>query len=224
MLNNTCLEKMLLAYAAGTLSPPETLVIAAHLALNPESRKKVAGYETLGGQLIETEEPSDICTSCLESVLQKIDSLHRAVSNPCNAASLPACEKIPVAIHDLLASSCVSDASGWSQVRHGIEKMNLKISACPSRQPHKLYLMRLAPHQKTPAHRHHTMEITLILDGEYQDGDRTYQPGDIDIIEGEHALHQPEAGAKGCTCLVLTGGPLRFTTSSLKIWNIFSRF
>lgn len=218
------LEKMLLEYAAGNLSAPETLVVAAHLALNGASREKVIGYESLGGQLIESEDPSDVCTSCLESVLEKIDGLHRKTEEPCATASLPSCDQIPVSIQDLLASSCVSDPTGWLEVRRGIEKMDLKISACPTRLPHKLYLMRLAPHQKTPLHRHHQLEITLVLDGEYNDSGRLYKKGDIEIIQDEDTVHRLTAGPEGCTCLVLTGGSLRFTAPPLRIWNLFSRF
>ena len=42
-------EEMLLAYATGALNEPLSLVVASHMALNPESRVEVEEYETVGG-------------------------------------------------------------------------------------------------------------------------------------------------------------------------------
>ena len=50
-------EERLLAYAAGTLSPPEAVVVAAHLAMRPQNDAWVRTLQALGGRLLDDLEP-----------------------------------------------------------------------------------------------------------------------------------------------------------------------
>ena len=50
-------EERLLAYAAGTLSAPEAVVVATHLALKPETRPWADLGRAVGGALLEDAEP-----------------------------------------------------------------------------------------------------------------------------------------------------------------------
>ncbi|WP_392354136.1 hypothetical protein V8F63_00135 [Brevundimonas sp. LF-1] len=57
-------EERLLAYAAGTLSPPEAVVVAAHLALRPANDAWVRRLQSVGGEFLE-ETPPRSCRTAL---------------------------------------------------------------------------------------------------------------------------------------------------------------
>jgi anti-sigma factor RsiW len=54
------LDELLAAHAAGRLPPPVALVVASHLALSPESRRRHRAYEAVGGALLEAIEPAPL--------------------------------------------------------------------------------------------------------------------------------------------------------------------
>ena len=50
-------EERLLAYAAGTLSPPEAVVMAAHLAMRPANDAWVRNLQSVGGEFLNVTLP-----------------------------------------------------------------------------------------------------------------------------------------------------------------------
>lgn len=50
-------EERLLAYAAGTLSPPEAVVMAAHLAMRPANDAWVRDLQSVGGEFLNETPP-----------------------------------------------------------------------------------------------------------------------------------------------------------------------
>jgi len=58
-------EERLLAYAAGVLSPPEAVVVAAHLALRPANDAWVRRLQGVGGAFLETTPPAAMSADAL---------------------------------------------------------------------------------------------------------------------------------------------------------------
>src|SRR3954447_5451777 len=58
MSERLTLDELLAAHAAGRLPPPLALIVASHLALSPESRKRYRSFEAAGGVLLERLEPA----------------------------------------------------------------------------------------------------------------------------------------------------------------------
>jgi anti-sigma factor ChrR (cupin superfamily) len=70
-------EERLLAYAAGTLSPPEAVVVAAHLAIRPQNDAWVRALQAVGGWLLDDLEPEPMPGDALARVLARAGFLVR---------------------------------------------------------------------------------------------------------------------------------------------------
>ena len=225
MIEFSALDMLLMNYAAGTLNPAEQLIVAAHVALNVEGRRRLARFEALGGRMMEKEPPAKMKDGCLDGVMQKIKSAQSAPEKkePCAAAEKTVhglC--IPQSIYEMMSGHCLEKTVCWKQVTDGVETFNVRVAM---RFPcsRKLRLLHVAPNRATPAHRHRGREITVVLDGEYHDEYGTYRRGDIVIINDPRVVHTPAAGPHGCLCLVLTDSPLRFANPFTQIYNFFLR-
>lgn len=220
MMEMLPLELLLLEYAAGSLGASESLVVALHLALNPQSRRKVSAYESVGGGLIEEERPAPLPSSCLEAVLRRIDT--PAAQEPIQEghAREPRLADVPAPFRGMIAACCSGDDGCWSRVAAGVEKMDLRVSGGAA-SGSALRLMRLGPAQSTPRHAHRGREITLVLEGGYTDEFGHFGRGDIEIILDPARPHTPVADAEGCLCLTLTEAPLRFSDPLARLMNLF---
>lgn len=74
MTKMTTIDILLLRYATGSLGTPKTVIVVVLLVFNADARRKVAEYETLGGQMLQEETPTPLSDCCLETVLKTIDA------------------------------------------------------------------------------------------------------------------------------------------------------
>ena len=58
-------EERVLAYAAGNLSPPEAVVVAAHLALRPANDAWVRQLQAVGGEFLSDAAPTPMADDAL---------------------------------------------------------------------------------------------------------------------------------------------------------------
>lgn len=221
--DNTVLENMLVNYAAGSLNAAESFVIAMHLSLNAQSRQKVERLEAVGGAFLQNEAPANVSDDCLQKTLEKIDGCND--ESPCTKALQEKNDlNLPLPLLHLLCNAQGTPELRWRKVTKQIDVIDINI--CPS-QPKdaKLRLMRIHPGCTTPHHRHHGVEMTLVLDGAYQDEFGEYRRGDISIIDDPEILHNPLAcPEQGCICLTLTEKRLRFKNPIYQILGSVLRF
>ena len=59
------LDKLLIDYAAGRTTVPESLIVALLGAINPEARRKIEEIEALCGCLMHNAAPAQITDACL---------------------------------------------------------------------------------------------------------------------------------------------------------------
>jgi putative transcriptional regulator len=213
------LDLLLMNYATGSLSPQESLVVAAHLTLNSEARRRVQRYEAEGGKMMCETEPAAVRAECLSATLSKIE---KTSIKPAPAATPCAPDlHIPAAIYALISGFCAPDTRNWSRVTRGFAKMDLRL--CPAPTAKRLRLMKLEPRSATPPHSHPGRETTVVLEGSFRDHTGQYKKGDIIIITDASFIHQPVAGDQGCVCLTLTEAPLRFQDPFQRFMNAFWR-
>lgn len=202
-------DMLLMHYAAGSLEAAESLIAAAHLALSPEGRRKVARYEAVGGCLITTMPEARVSDECLEAVLGFIDrpaAQEQAAPgkprDPCDGRlALPDC------IRNILDGHCQEFAMVWSTAQDGMDFVDLRI--CTPQPCHrKVQLIYLPPNFALPDHSHEGLEITVVLNGSFSDANRRYTAGDIIIIDDPATAHAPRTDSEGCLCLCLMDGEL----------------
>ena len=198
-------QLLLCEYAAGTLDEARALIVAAHASLCADARASICRYEQIGGALLQSEcPPAALSEGCLEKVLAQIDAA---------PDKDPAAGSEPIVIDGInVPASLKSYLEGcgpWKKRLPGMETKEI-----PTECANKAQLIRMTPGASSPAHGHGGQELTLVLDGAFDDEHGRYVRGDL-IVLGEHEEHKPVADPQaGCLCLAVSCAPIK-----LKGWG-----
>jgi putative transcriptional regulator len=200
-------EILLMEYAAGTLDCAHNVLVASYLTLSPEGRRYVSECETLAAALMEHGcECAEMSNTCLDAVMAKIDcNSVECAEEECNApCPVENCAIIPQPLSRAIPSSAKKQ---WRKAFGGLEWLDVKFEGSPG----KVRLMRCKPGFVLPHHTHTGPEITLVLDGAFEDSSGRYTRGTL-VFMDEGSAHQPAADAKdGCVVLTIWQSPIRFT-------------
>jgi len=83
-------------------------------------------------------------------------------------------------------------------------------------------LLHIEPGGGVPEHTHKGFELTLLLDGSFEDEQGTYEKGDFIMLDGNHQHHP--VSAKGCLCYTVANDALHFTQGINKLLNPIGSF
>lgn len=193
----------LLAYAAGSLPEPQSVLIATHMSLCHECRKTVAEMDRIGGALLDRLEPADIEPDGLERLMARLDEPVPATA----VAPPPAADPVlPAPLRAYVGRTI--DAIKWRWLANGVEDFVLPI---PTSERFLCRLVRVGAGRTIPSHTHDGDEMTLVLSGGFSDENGAYVRGDVAL--GDPSIeHRPVADADGdCICLIVTEGKVRFS-------------
>jgi putative transcriptional regulator len=210
-------QEALADYAAGASGEAESLIIATHLALCPVCREHVAGFEAVGGALVDEIEPVGLSEEAMARMLQAI-----VVEAPGAASSAPARPK-PVAggVPEPLRSYLPASMAGlpWHSVLRGLDEIELNTGG-----RERTRLLRIKAGATMPRHTHGGVEHTLVLSGGFTDQGRHYGRGDVAVADGS-VDHTPVADeGEDCICLTVTSAPLKLTGTLTRFINPFIKF
>lgn len=201
--------EMLVDYTSGAATPGTALLMAAHLTHSPGGRLQVAEMERIGGALLADEAPVTMSAASLNDVLNMID-------DQADAPAAPATEldpgPLPRPVID--AVGIAFDDIPWKFRLPGFSEYELDVFA-----PERVSLLRARPGTAIPQHTHHGRELTLVMTGAMQDGDKIFRAGDLSVA-GEDDDHRPRIiGDETCYCLVVMDGGLHFTGTFSRALN-----
>lgn len=237
-------DQVLVDYASGAISPGLGLLVATHLTFSPDSRRRVAGLELIGGLLIENEPEPNITPPALSAALDRLDAVTRfqawepeakaeaplaAVRAPTpalpqtlaqdredEAASVNAASPIfPARLRDFAGGDAAS--MDWRFRLPGLSECTLS-----EIDGEEISLLRARPGAPIFSHTHSGVETTLILCGELEDRGRVYRRGDVAIATSDDD-HRPRIiGHEVCICLVVMSGEMRFTGPVSRVLNLLT--
>lgn len=218
MMHKNC-EALLMDYAAGTLDQILAVTVESYLVLSPEGRSFVSQCEAIGGAMVECMcEPEEMSAGCLESVLAKIDCSAGDCTEAmaaCVQTCVECCDPIPQPLSRFLPAGT---AVQWKKAFGGMQWVDIPVAGCHTHAR----LIKSDPGFMTPQHTHRGVEITLVLNGSFEDDTGRYVRGDL-VIMDEDTTHQPVAdGHDGCLCLTVTTHPIRFTGFFTRLLNPFA--
>lgn len=194
-------DETLARFAAGRLAPAPAVVIETHASLCPTCAQTIAKLESVGGALLDAQEPVATDIDALERTLVLIDApvaATQAATRP-NGAVLPDGIPMPAAVR-----AC--DVGPWRWVAPGARIARVRPLADPSAN---LVMLRVAAGRRLPRHTHTGPELTLVLYGSFSDERGRYGVGDLDAAESE-VHHQPVVDPDGeCICLAVIEGRMR---------------
>ena len=188
-------DPLLIAYAAGNLPEAFGLVVAAHVSMCDTCRAQLAGFEAVGGAVMEAA-PVAMTEGALQVVLARLGTPE---PRPPEARR----SDLPAPLQDYIGGGLASVK--WRNVGLGVRQAIL-----PTAKGASARLLFIPAGQAVPDHGHRGTELTLVLQGAFRDATDRFGPGDVEIAT-EALEHTPvaEPGA-ACICLAATDAPLRF--------------
>lgn len=83
-------------------------------------------------------------------------------------------------------------------------------------------LLHIEPGGGVPEHTHKGFELTLLLEGSFEDEHGTYVKGDFIMLDNSHQHHP--ISAEGCLCFTVANDALHFTKGINKLLNPIGSF
>lgn len=196
-------DALMARYAAGILPEPARVLVEAHLEMRSVNRSRVAEFETAAGDILEHMEPVSLASreDALKAIFQAAP-LAMADAAP----AVPANAFFPKAIRDF-AGLDAADIP-WKTKIPGLKEYSLgKIDGCD------VSFFWLKPGRVVPAHTHEGYELSLVLDGAFNDARGRFVKGDISVAD-ESIDHRPVAEAE-CPCIgfAVSQAPVKLTGS-----------
>ncbi|MCE2596965.1 ChrR family anti-sigma-E factor [Motilimonas cestriensis] len=206
---------MIQAFTAGELPASLSIAVSIHLELCPHC-KAIAAKMT---QALADEEFNE------ELELSSNDDFSAMMANitaepvipqpePKNVASEIEVEEKTYTLPRALSRFADSKWSGLGNIQRArlpLEEGEVHAS-----------LLQIGEDSAIPHHTHKGYELTLLLDGYFEDESGRYEKGDFIILNGEHQ-HSPYT-AEGCLCYTVSNAPLHFTSGVSKLLNPIGRF
>ncbi len=188
----------MMAYAAGELPEAFSLVVATHVSLCNECRAALAGFEAVGGAVLDASPAAGISDHCLQATLARLGQPDPApVVTPRKRGTLPS------PLQDYVGGDV--DRVKWRSIGMGVRQAIL-----PTGPGGSARLLHIPAGQSVPDHGHRGLELTLVLQGAFRDDCDRFGPGDVEIAT-EALDHTPVAEAgQDCICLAATDARLRF--------------
>lgn len=197
-------DELLVSYAAGELAEAWSVLIATHIALCPICRDKVRAAEAVGGALVADSEPAEMAVDALEATLARATAQQDVqVAAPVKLSDSPR-PVLPQPLRDYAGGDL--DSLRWKRLGRGAYHIPLVSGGgAPTAR-----LIRIPAGNPVPEHGHNGLELTMVLQGSFVDGDMQFSAGDVETADSD-LEHQPVAApGQDCICLAVTDAPLRF--------------
>lgn len=193
-------DDLLAEYAAGNLPEAFNLVVAGHVSICRPARKRLDAIEALGGALLEQADAAELSSGSLEATMALIAG--GAPAEPARSVA-PPCSVLPGPIRDYVGGGI--DAVKWRPVGMGVKQAILDTT--PEASARLLYIPAGC---EMPEHGHRGLEMTMVLQGAFLDGDERFARGDVEVAD-EDLEHVPVADmGEDCICIAASGAPLKF--------------
>lgn len=197
-------DEILAHYAAGSLPEALSVVVAAQASICPEVRERLRELEAIGGGLLELAEMREMSLGSLEATMKKIAQRDAADAAPAPAAPAAKPDILPAPVQAYVGGGL--DRVNWRSIGMGAKQAILHESGEAS-----VRLLKIPAGCELPDHGHDGLEMTLVLQGAFLDGDERFARGDVDIVDQE-TEHMPVADvSEDCVCLVACEGRLKFS-------------
>jgi putative transcriptional regulator len=209
-------DKLLMAYAAGTLPEAFGLVVATHVSICDECRARAASFDAVGGAVIEeTVAPVAMGSGALAATMARI----KAQASQPDYAVAPQdrpCSVLPAPLRPYVGGGV--DAIQWRSIGGGVRQAILPTSNKASAR-----LLYIPAGMAVPDHGHRGLELTLVLQGAFSDSEDRFARGDVEIAT-EDLEHTPVAEpGLDCICLAATDAPLKFRALMPRLAQPFLR-
>ncbi len=207
-------DEILMGYSAGSLPEAFNLMVATHISLCDACRAQLAACDAVGGTLMERSKTlsAEMDEGSLAATMAMI------AAGPADSISAPlkTTGVLPAPLQDYVGGDLA--AIKWRPIGMGVKQAILPTSKQASAR-----LLFIPAGSVMPDHGHHGMEMTMVLQGVFQDEDDYFARGDVEVA-GSDLEHTPVADIhEDCICLAVTDAPLKFKGLLPRIMQNFIR-
>lgn len=189
-------EERLLAYAAGSLSPPEAVVVAAHLAMRPANDAWVRSLQAVGAEFLKDTAPVPLSADALPRAMALIETDAGEAARPEPLNDMP---ELPEPLRRYALGP-------WRWVGPGVRVRDVH---APRDGDCRVILLKIDPGRETPRHTHGGVELTCVISGAYATEVERFEVGDLEEADHE-TLHQPRVVSEApCLCVVALDGQIQ---------------
>lgn len=217
MINHHPTEEQLVRFASGEMNPAWSLITSAHIDMCEKCQQTLhAIQEELADAQLDSPSYSGDDT-VLQNMMQDIMQLPEkgAIVAPERKPTLELDGKafeLPRALHRY-----ANRTEGWSKLVGKIWQAPVELGDVG--KAHFIYMEKGG---SVPEHTHRGNELTLVVNGEFEDGHRCFDTGDF-IHMDSSANHTPVSNAdEGCLVFTFIDEPLHFTSGIARLLNPFS--
>ena len=197
MIQHHIPDDLLMRYSTGVLPEAFDLIIAAHISMCDDCRASADSLDAIGGNLIDrcgTEAVAD------DSFLQTLDLIKGSEPVQPRVSRDPT---LPVPLADYVGGSL--ESVKWRSLGLGVKQAIL-----PTGPEATARLLYIPAGTAVPDHGHSGTELTLVLQGAFEDATARFARGDVETADAD-LEHTPIADiSQDCICLAVTDAPLRF--------------
>ncbi|MEM6341411.1 MAG: ChrR family anti-sigma-E factor [Pseudomonadota bacterium] len=208
-------DPILMAYAAGTLPEAFNLMVAAHVSLCDHCRARLDAFDVVGGEVLE-QQAGNAVTMEAGSLAATMALISGGPADEIRMPERKACGVLPGPLQDYVGGDL--DSVRWKPIGLGVKQAILPTSKDASAR-----LLFIPAGAAMPDHGHHGTEMTMVLQGAFQDEEDYFARGDVEVADSD-MHHTPIADVhEDCICLAVTDAPLRFNGVLPKIAQRIAR-
>lgn len=178
-------DTLMAQYASGGLSAPASVLVEAHLEIKPDNRRFVGDLETIAGLSLEQVAPTEIDnkSDALSAIFASSPDSVADVSDDTDEQGSAA--RLPLALRRLIGMDV--DDIPWRTKLPGFKEYDIgEIDGC------HVNMFWIRPGRTMPAHTHKGCELSIVLEGAFNDERGRFGPGDISIADAS-VDHRPTA-------------------------------
>ena len=201
-------DALMAHYVAGSLPEPARVLVEAHLEMRDTNRKFVSDLEALAGVSLETVDPAPL--SDRDGRLGAIFGSRPAPDRAIDLAPRRAGALLPRAIRDFVGFE--AEDIPWKTKLPGFKEHVVgHFGNC------EVSFFWIRPGRAVPAHTHEGCELSIVLDGAFNDSRGRFGPGDISVAD-DSIDHRPVAEKeRPCIGFAVDEAKLKLTGSYRQI-------
>ncbi|SIO51352.1 anti-ECFsigma factor, ChrR [Rhodovulum sp. ES.010] len=193
-------DDLLMAYAAGSLPEAFSLVVATHVSLCDECRARLASFEAVGGAVLDEAPDCAMSEDSFAATMRLIADTPE--DDRIAAEDVPGV--FPRPLRDYVGGDV--EAVQWKSLGGRVRQALLATSRDAT-----VRLLYIPAGMPMPEHGHAGTELTMVLQGAFEDADGLFARGDVEVAN-EELSHTPVAApGRDCICLAATDAPLKFS-------------
>jgi len=196
-------DSTLIGYSAGALPSAFRVVVSTHLSICRSCRQRMMDADAVGGQLASLQEGASMSAHARNDIMSRLGQRSTpTVAAPATRAHDP--DVLPQPLWPYFGETY--SGLRWRTIGPGVHHIRAR-----SVDDGHLMLLRIAPGRCVPMHTHGGSELTMILQGAYDDSLGHFAPGDVADLDSD-VEHQPVTSpGVPCVCVAATDLPLRFS-------------